>query len=148
MNDLITQKNYRKRIEKGTLDELLERNLLTKEEVLIDEEAIAFSIIDSHLQERYETDGLFNPKMSKGSLPLIGWVVSIVLHQLYCNKEKPIPNSVLLNYVSTMKELEDVRTGRQLVDLPEKDLTALGWDENELDLEDDLDFESPVYWGI
>ncbi|MCE7990452.1 MAG: DUF1320 family protein [Roseivirga sp.] len=148
MNDLIARKHYTKRIGKSALNQLLKHEQLSKGEVLIDEEAIAFSIIDSYLQELYETDGLFNPQTSKSDLPLADWVVSIVLHQLYSKTEETTPETVVLNCVSTMKELEDIRSGKRVVKLPKKDLTALGWDIDEPDLEDDTDFESPMFWGI
>ncbi len=148
MDDLITRKHYTKRVDKSVFSELLKHEFLTKEEVLIDEEAIAFSIIDSCLQELYETDGLFNPQMNKRDLPLVNWVVSMVLHQLYSKTDSAAPEAVVLNYVSTMKELEDIRQGLQVIDLPKKNLTALGWDVEEPGLEDDTDFESPMFWGI
>lgn len=148
MNDLITRKDYNKRIDNEILEELLLHDQLNKEEVLTDEEAIAFSIIDCHLQERYETDGLFNPQLHKRNIPTAEWVVSIVLHQLYCNRKKPVPNPVVLNYVTTMKELEDIRCGRLNIDLPSKDTSFLNWDANEPGLDDDPDFESSMYWGI
>lgn len=148
MNDLIARKHYTKRVDKSTFNELLKHELLNQEEVLIDEEAIAFSIIDSYLQELYETDGLFNPQMSKSDLPLVDWVVSIVLHQLYSKADGITPETVVLNYVSTMKELEDIHSGNREIELPKKDLTALDWDIEETGLEDDPDFESPMFWGI
>ncbi|MCG8573662.1 MAG: DUF1320 domain-containing protein [Flavobacteriales bacterium] len=148
MNDLITRKHYTKRIDKGTLSRLLRHDLLSKEEVRIDEEAIAFSIIDCHLQELYETDGLFSPQMSKSGLPLAEWVVSMVLHQLYSKTDESIPDAVMLNYVSTMQELEDIRTGKLAVELPTKDRHELDQDMEELDPGDDPDFESPMFWGI
>ncbi|GAB5524880.1 MAG: hypothetical protein Roseis2KO_27520 [Roseivirga sp.] len=148
MDDLIARKHYTKRVDKSVFGELLKHEFLTKEEVLIDEEAVAFSIIDSYLQELYETDGLFNPQMGKSDLPLINWVVSMVLHQLYSKTDETVPDAVVLNYVSTMKELEDIRQGLQVIDLPKKDLNALGWDIEESGLEDDPDFESPMFWGI
>lgn len=148
MNDLIARKHYTKRVDKSTFNELLKHELLNKEEVLIDEEAIAFSIIDSYLQEVYETDGLFNPQMRKSDLPLVDWVVSIVLHQLYSKADGAAPETIVLNYVSTMKELEDIHTGNREIELPKKDLSALDWDMEETGLEDEPDFESPMFWGI
>lgn len=148
MNDLITRKHYTKRIDKSTLNHLLKHDLLSKEEVRIDEEAIAFSIIDCHLQELYETDGLFSPQISKSGLPLAEWVVSMVLHQLYSKSDEVMPDAVMLNYVSAMKVLEDIRTGKMAVELPKKNLSDLDWDSEVPDLEDDPDFESPMFWGI
>ena len=132
----------------GVLAQLLKDRALNSEELLTDQEAIAFSIIESHIGEQYDTHQLFDSEKKHKGIPIAQWVVSLVLHQLYSKSEYMTPDTVRLNYVATMKDLQLIKTGKQALELPEKDEIPGHWELDHEIPEDDLDFDSPFYWGI
>lgn len=120
MSDLITQKDYTERIDCESLEALLRDDALSKEEILMDAEATAFSMIDTQLRKRYDTRGIFKASFQKDKSVLKEWTVSIALHLLYKRSCKEVPGKIALNYTATLKDLEHLVLGKQRIDLPEK----------------------------
>lgn len=147
MSNLITPKDYFKRIENMAMEELLKDDELSREEVLMDAEATAFSMIATYLQKRYDTHGIFKVGFQKERSVLKEWAVSIVLHLLYRKSKREIPGTIVLNYAATLKDLEYISLGKQGIDLPEKreagpeeSHTREDWSDG-FDFEDSFDFQ-------
>jgi hypothetical protein len=58
------------------------------------------------------------------------------------------PDGITLNYKATMKDLQLIKNGKHVLDLPAKRVDTNSWELDDTTFDDDFDFQSPTYWGI